>query len=162
MSPSCSLRSRAWTKTDLVSMDGAVGALEVRVLMREDTFGARPTGNDPRVHHPHRLRHERAAHAVALGARDVAVGRERNRDRTARPAAVLDAEVVVLMPAIVRSGKALRDRSTQRDVHEADDARRRPVAAVDEAAGVARVDGAVGPDLAPDVRVGDVVRAELG
>ena len=36
----------------------------------------------------------------------------------------------------------------ERDVHQADDARRRAVAVVDEAARVARVDTAVGPDLA--------------
>ena len=49
--------------------------------------------------------------------------------------------------------------SAERDVHQPDDARRRAVPVVDEAARVARVDAAVGTDLAIDVRVGDVVRA---
>ena len=50
----------------------------------------------------------------------------------------------------------------ERDVHQADELRGRIVAVVDEAAGIARIDAAVGTDLPTDVGVGDVVRTELG
>src|SRR5947199_5535229 len=50
-----------------VGVVGPVGAAHVGIGVREDTLGAFPTGNHPRVHHPAGRGHELAVHRPALG-----------------------------------------------------------------------------------------------
>src|SRR4029077_16097003 len=92
-------RSGPDTASDVVGVEGTVGATQVGVLVREDAGGAVPARHHPCVHHPGRDGHVEAALGLALVSRDVGVDR-------ADDFGPLHADAAVAMPVVVRSGEA--------------------------------------------------------